>query len=297
MADTKITNYTALTSPADTDILPIVDMSGTPTTKKVTRGNLMGSVVTLTGTQTLTNKTLTSPIISTISNTGTLTLPTSTDTLVGRATTDTLTNKTLTSPTLNTPTIATPTITNPVITVGSDARGDIYFRGASGFTRLGTSTSGFFLKTQGAGADPIWASAVPVLATCGASTNGAQATANNTWFPVPLGTENWDSGTMHDTVTNNTRITVPTTGYYIFVATIEFGANASGFRVIAIAKNGTREPYNRQQISASSGSDSYRLTTSEIMSLTAADYVEMHVIQDSGGALNVIGALTVHQLS
>jgi hypothetical protein len=45
--------------------------------------------------ETLTNKTLTSPVISSISNTGTLTLPTSTDTLVGRATTDTLTNKTL----------------------------------------------------------------------------------------------------------------------------------------------------------------------------------------------------------
>ena len=54
--------------------------------------------VLLTGTQTLTNKTLTSPTIASIVNTGTLTLPTSTDTLVGRATTDTLTNKTLTSP-------------------------------------------------------------------------------------------------------------------------------------------------------------------------------------------------------
>ena len=60
------------------------------------------TVATLTGTQTLTNKTLTTPIISSISNTGTLTLPTSTDTLVGRATTDTLTNKTLTSPSVNT---------------------------------------------------------------------------------------------------------------------------------------------------------------------------------------------------
>jgi len=49
-------------------------------------------------TDTLTNKTLTAPVISTITNTGTLTLPTSTDTLVGRATTDTLTNKTLTAP-------------------------------------------------------------------------------------------------------------------------------------------------------------------------------------------------------
>src|SRR5210317_1501240 len=55
------------------------------------------TVATLTGSQTLTNKTLTSPVISTISNTGTITLPTSSDTLVGRATTDTLTNKTINS--------------------------------------------------------------------------------------------------------------------------------------------------------------------------------------------------------
>ena len=67
-----------------------------------------GTLATLAGTETLTNKTLTTPIISSISNTGTLTLPTSTDTLVGRATTDTLTNKTLTSPTLTTPLLGTP---------------------------------------------------------------------------------------------------------------------------------------------------------------------------------------------
>lgn len=61
------------------------------------------TVVNTDEAQTLSSKTLTAPVISTISNTGTLTLPTSTDTLVGRATTDTLTNKTLTSPTLTTP--------------------------------------------------------------------------------------------------------------------------------------------------------------------------------------------------
>jgi hypothetical protein len=67
-----------------------------------------GTLATLAGSETLTNKTLTTPIISTISNTGALTLPTTTDTLVGRATTDTLTNKTLTSPTLTTPVLGTP---------------------------------------------------------------------------------------------------------------------------------------------------------------------------------------------
>jgi hypothetical protein len=55
-----------------------------------------------------TSPTITTPVISSIVNTGTLTLPTSTDTLVGRATTDTLTNKTLTSPTLTTPALGTP---------------------------------------------------------------------------------------------------------------------------------------------------------------------------------------------
>lgn len=56
-------------------------------------------IITTTGTQTLTNKTLTTPVISSISNgTGTITLPTTTTTLVGRDTTDTLSNKTLTRP-------------------------------------------------------------------------------------------------------------------------------------------------------------------------------------------------------
>ena len=55
------------------------------------------SFVTLAGPQTITGiKTFSAaPVISSISNTGTLSLPTSTDTLVGRDTTDTLTNKTL----------------------------------------------------------------------------------------------------------------------------------------------------------------------------------------------------------
>jgi hypothetical protein len=61
---------------------------------------------------TIAGLTLTSPTISTITNTGSLTLPTSTDTLVGRATTDTLTNKTLTSPTLTTPSLGVATATS-----------------------------------------------------------------------------------------------------------------------------------------------------------------------------------------
>lgn len=42
--------------------------------------------------------------------------------------------------------------------VGSAAQGDILYRGASTWTRLGAGTSGQFLKTNGTGANPEWAS-------------------------------------------------------------------------------------------------------------------------------------------
>jgi hypothetical protein len=43
--------------------------------------------------------------------------------------------------------------------VGSAAQGDILYRGAATWARLGAGTSGHFLKTQGPAANPIWAAA------------------------------------------------------------------------------------------------------------------------------------------
>lgn len=72
-----------------------IDFS-TDTSKFNGHNGTIASPFVLEGTTaTLTNKTLTAPVIATIINSGTLTLPTSTDTLVGRNTTDTLTNKTI----------------------------------------------------------------------------------------------------------------------------------------------------------------------------------------------------------
>ncbi len=77
------------------------------------------TVVTLNGTQTLTNKTLTTPVIAQIVNTGTVSLPTSTDTLVGRATTDTLTNKSISGSTNTLTNIPNSALTNSSVTIGT----------------------------------------------------------------------------------------------------------------------------------------------------------------------------------
>jgi hypothetical protein len=76
------------------------------------------TVATLAGSQTLTNKTLTTPVISSISNTGTVTLPTSTDTLVGKATTDTFTNKSISGSTNTLSAIANGSLTNSTVAYG-----------------------------------------------------------------------------------------------------------------------------------------------------------------------------------
>jgi hypothetical protein len=96
----------------------------------------------LTTAQTLTNKTLTTPVISTITNTGTLTLPTSTDTIVGRATTDTLTNKTLTSPVINGGTL-----------VGPEERTTVAATAATGTINFDAITQGVLYFTSNASAN------------------------------------------------------------------------------------------------------------------------------------------------
>jgi len=173
-----------------TDTLTNKSISFGSNTITMTSAQLATAVSDETGTGVLvfgTSPTLSAPIFSTIVNTGTLTLPTSTDTLVGRATTDTFTNKTFdtaatgnvfkingttltavtgtgavvlaTSPTLTTPTlgVATATSINKVAfttpaTSATLALADgstLATAGAYSITLTATGTTGVTLPTSG----------------------------------------------------------------------------------------------------------------------------------------------------
>lgn len=116
-----------ITATGTTTVVLSLPTALTFTGKTVTGGTLNATavtvggvdVVTLTGTQTLTNKTLTLPVISQISNTGVVSFPTATDTLVGRATTDTLTNKSISGSTNTLTNIANASLTNSSLTIGT----------------------------------------------------------------------------------------------------------------------------------------------------------------------------------
>lgn len=56
----------------------------------------------------------------------------------------------------NTTTIANNVVTGAMIALGSDAQGDVMYYNGTDWVRLAAGTSGHFLKTLGAGANPIW---------------------------------------------------------------------------------------------------------------------------------------------
>ncbi len=65
---------------------------------------------------------------------------------------------------------------NLVPSPASQAHGDILFRGASAWQRLAAGTSGQFLRTAGAGADPTWAAASGGMTLLGTLTTNTGAT-------------------------------------------------------------------------------------------------------------------------
>lgn len=114
--------------------------------------------------------------------------------------------------------------------------------------------------------------------------NAAQSIANTTFAALAFNSERYDVDTMHSTVTNTSRLTCNTPGLYHLEASVEFAGNATNTRQAMIRLNGTT--YIARSTSPGVTVDQSLVVSCDYR-LSATDYVELVVWQNSGGALNI----------
>ncbi len=107
---------------------------------------------------------------------------------------------------------------------------------------------------------------------------------NATATAHPFNNEKYDSNTIHDNSTNNTRLTCQTAGLYHIQGIVRFAANSTGQRQLQIRLNGTTVIAQTNQDANSSGATHVDINTD--YQLTPGDYVELLAYQTSTGSLN-----------
>jgi hypothetical protein len=122
----------------------------------------------------------------------------------------------------------------------------------------------------------------------------AQSLANNVYVPLTFTSETIDRDNGHSNVTNPSRYTAQTAGYYLFNGQIQYAANVTGARRALWYVNGAL-PVNNGGGFFSTSSTLLAATATVIapplfVYLAVGDYVELNAFQNSGGALLTVAA-------
>ena len=117
-------------------------------------------------------------------------------------------------------------------------------------------------------------------------------TATNTAIALNE-TDVYDTDNFHETVTNPSRVTIPTAmgGIYLLVGFVTFAASATGNRIIFLRSGGATSLAG--EATAGTATNGTQMNVSDVRSLAAAEYVELMVYQSSGGDLGVTASYLV----
>ena len=114
--------------------------------------------------------------------------------------------------------------------------------------------------------------------------DSTQSIADDSATALAFNNELFDTDSIHDNSTNNSRLTANTAGVYHVWGNVRFAANATGDRQIFFRVDGSDIVQNFQD---EAGAAAFIISQSAIVKLTENQYVECLVVQTSGGSLNV----------
>lgn len=120
--------------------------------------------------------------------------------------------------------------------------------------------------------------------------NANQSIANNTLTALNFNSERFDTDVIHDTSTNNNRLTCKTAGTYLIILNALFDVHATGWRLFSIRLNGSTTIADTRAQAITVGSIGTAGEVSTVYSLAVNDYVEAMVLQTSGGSLNILAS-------
>lgn len=124
--------------------------------------------------------------------------------------------------------------------------------------------------------------------SCRVTHSSDQSISNATLTALAFNTDTFDNGGMHDTVTNNSRITFLVAGRYWFGASAQWDLNGTGIRLMLIRLNGGSAPYLVENRWPAAASDYHAHCVSGFYDFAVNDYIECMVLQSSTASLSII---------
>lgn len=134
------------------------------------------------------------------------------------------------------------------------------------------------------------------LKRCRVYANAVQAIPTSAYTAIAFAAETYDTDNMHSNVTNNSRITIATTGFYVFKGQLILDAAAGGRRIAILYLNGAEIARAENTVVADATAKPSLIISTDYY-CNASDYVQLIAYHTKGTDQNtVVGGVVTSYL-